>query len=180
MDLVGELVTLRAQRDDDATGYATILADAPTVRQLAQWSRPPAGVTEELEFLRARPAHTQNWAIEITSAHNLVGACGLADINTVSRRADFGIFIGPPSQWGHGYGAEATRLTVGYAFHHLNLRKVTLHVYAGNDRAQRVYERCGFAVEAVLPHHTWLNGAYVAETLMAVYRDNPLYAPSQP
>ena len=51
-----------------------------------------------------------------------------------------------------------------------------MKVFAGNERAQRVYEHCGFSVEAVLPDHTWMNGRYVAEARMAVYCDNPAYA----
>lgn len=175
MDLRGELVTLRAQREEDAPRYAQLVADHATVRHLAQWSRPPAGVAEELEFLRHRTPGGHRWAIEAVATGALLGATGI-EVDAVSRRAEFGIFLGPPEEWGKGYGTEACRLVVGYAFHHLNLRKVFLHVYEGNERAQGVYERCGFAVEAVLPSHTWLNGRYVADTIMAVYRDNPLYA----
>jgi hypothetical protein len=53
MNLVGELVALRAHREEDAERYAEILAEAETVRHLAQWSRPPAGVAQEREFIRA-------------------------------------------------------------------------------------------------------------------------------
>ena len=76
MNLVGELVTLRAQCEEDAERYAEILADAETVRHLAQWSRPPAGVAQEREFIRTQRPDMQNWAIETTATHVLLGACG--------------------------------------------------------------------------------------------------------
>lgn len=174
MDLRGDRVTLRAQREEDAPRYAAILADFETVRFLAQWSRPPAGTAEEVAYLRTQRPSECRWAIETSATHALLGACGV-DVDTVSRRADFGIFVGPPSEWGKGYGSEACRLVVAYAFHHLNLRKVALYTYEGNERAQRVYERCGFAVEARVPNHTWLNGGYVGHIQMGVYSDNPLY-----
>ena len=48
---------------------------------------------------------------------------------------------------GRGYGTQATRLVLGYAFETVGLHRVSLEVYSFNPRAQHVYETCGFRVE---------------------------------
>jgi RimJ/RimL family protein N-acetyltransferase len=58
--------------------------------------------------------------------------------------ADFALVIGEPDAWGRGYGTEATRLTLAYAFDVLGLYNVYLVVYANNARGIRAYERAGF------------------------------------
>ena len=60
---------------------------------------------------------------------------------------NFGIVIGAKSEWGKGYGTEATSLMVQYAFETLNLNRVWLHVYEFNTRGTEAFEkqpaRCG-------------------------------------
>ena len=46
--------------------------------------------------------------------------------------------------WGKGYGTEATRLVLDYAFSGLGLHNVMLNVFASNERAIRAYTRAGF------------------------------------
>lgn len=73
-----------------------------------------------------------------------VGITGLDDINNEHGTAEFSIVIGEPSVWGEGLGAEATRLTLGYAFDVLGLYNVWLQVSANNPGAVRAYEKAGF------------------------------------
>lgn len=61
-----------------------------------------------------------------------------------------GIAIGDRDNWGRGYGTDAMRLIVQYAFMELNLRRVTLGVNAYNPRAIQAYEKVGFIREGVV------------------------------
>ncbi len=72
-----------------------------------------------------------------------------------------GIAIGDRDRWGKGFGTDAIRLLVQYAFMELNLRRVTLGVNAYNTRAIRSYEKVGFVNEGV--------------TRGDVYRENQRY-----
>jgi len=45
-------------------------------------------------------------------------------------------------------------------------RRMTLRVLGHNAPARRLYERCGFRVEGVLPEEFLLDGAYVDDVLM--------------
>ncbi len=73
-----------------------------------------------------------------------IGTVSLFHIDYSNRSADFGILIGEPVARGHGYGTEATRLTLAYAFTTLGLRNVGLTVAAWNVAGQRAYARAGF------------------------------------
>lgn len=78
------------------------------------------------------------------STDMLIGRTVLFNLNQIDRRAMFGIFIGEKNYWGKGYGQDATRLTLDYAFNLLNLNSVSLGVFAFNQRAIQAYRRVGF------------------------------------
>ena len=55
-----------------------------------------------------------------------------------------GVGIGEHDCWGKGYGTEATRLILDYAFTVLGLHNVMLRVFSYNERAIRSYRKVGF------------------------------------
>ncbi len=59
------------------------------------------------------------------------------------------IGFGNREHWGKGYGGEALRLLLDYAFGELNLHRVQLTVFAYNERAIALYEKLGFVREGV-------------------------------
>lgn len=73
-----------------------------------------------------------------------IGSVGIRDIDHLHRTAELGIVLGEPDCWGKGYGTEATRLVLDYAFTALGLHNVVLRVYAYNERAIRAYRKAGF------------------------------------
>jgi RimJ/RimL family protein N-acetyltransferase len=73
-----------------------------------------------------------------------IGTVGLMAINHLNRTAELGIGIGERDCWGKGYGTEATRLVLDYAFNVLALHNVMLRVFSFNERAIRAYYRAGF------------------------------------
>jgi diamine N-acetyltransferase len=73
-----------------------------------------------------------------------IGFTYLSDI--AEQKAEFGIVIGERACQGKGYGTEATRLMLDYAFNILNLHNVMLKVAAYNEAGIRAYEKAGFQV----------------------------------
>lgn len=100
--------------------------------QKAQESDPPKGY----EF-----------AIRSLDSDRLVGNCGLGGEIFPHGEAYAGIGIGERELWNQGYGSDAMRVMLRYAFQELNLRKVSLTTGAYNPRAIRSYEKAGFVVE---------------------------------
>ena len=60
------------------------------------------------------------------------------------------ILIGERDYWGKGYGTDAMRVFMRYAFEELNLHRLTLRVFGFNKRAIRSYEKCGFHHEGAM------------------------------
>jgi RimJ/RimL family protein N-acetyltransferase len=57
--------------------------------------------------------------------------------------------IGDPANRGQGYGYEATQLALAFAFHELNLHRVTLTVFDYNQPSIALAEKLGFRREGV-------------------------------
>jgi RimJ/RimL family protein N-acetyltransferase len=45
------------------------------------------------------------------------------------------------SHWGKGYGTEMVSWTVAHAFNFMNLHRVSLHVFAENEKALKTYKK---------------------------------------
>lgn len=86
-----------------------------------------------------------------------IGTVGLFGINERNGRADFGIFIGEVEARGKGFGTEAARLMLDYAFTALGLRNVALTVAEWNVAGQRAYTKAGFR-EYGRRRQCWLMG----------------------
>jgi RimJ/RimL family protein N-acetyltransferase len=83
--------------------------------------------------------------------NRLLGDINLDVINDWgSRDAFVGLGIGDRNDWGKGYGTDAMRIILRFAFTELNLRRVTLTVFEYNPRAIRSYEKTGFCHEGRL------------------------------
>ena len=176
MDMIGRLVRLRATRLLDAPRMTELLGDPRVVEHLDHWSRPPYTEATARAWLTTDTPSAIHWAIECRDDSGFIGNTGLHDIDHQNRHCSWGIWIGPPERWGRGYGTEACMLAVEYAFRQLAMEKVMLQVYAGNQRARRVYHKAGFTSEGVLSRHHWSDGQLIDVELMAVFADDPRYA----
>jgi len=75
-------------------------------------------------------------------------------------------------QWGKRYASEAARLVLCYDFEELNLHRISLEVYSHNKRAQRSYEKAGFAHEGTMRESYFRNGTYHDTLVMAVLKSD--------
>jgi RimJ/RimL family protein N-acetyltransferase len=169
--LIGAKVYLRPLGLDDAALLTSWLNDREVIRNLRAY-RPLTRLAEEA-FLRKLGESESDVVLGIVARETdqLLGGTGLHQIDSRNRHAQFGIFLGEKTSWGKGYGTEATRLIVRYAFDTLNLNRVWLHVYEDNDRALRVYEKVGFRIEGRLRQDTFRDGRYWDTIVMAVLRE---------
>ena len=103
-----------------------------------------------------------------TSENKPVGSVYLRDIDETYHKAEYGIFIGEREALSKGYGTEAAKLMIRYAFEERKLHKLMLRVLAGNDRAKKSYENAGFVQEAYLKDDVYLEDGYRDVILMAV------------
>lgn len=87
------------------------------------------------------------FAIRELKTEAMIGFVGLWDIEWTHGNAWVAIGLGERDYWGKGYGTDAMRLVLNFAFTELNLYRVSLGVFGYNTRAQKSYEKAGFSVE---------------------------------
>jgi len=100
----------------------------------------------------------------------LIGNCGVFNIEWPHRAAELGIMIGDKSTWDQGYGTETMQLLLRHGFETLNLNRIYLRVYSNNPRAVRSYEKSGFVMEGTLRQGVYKHGGYADVHIMSVLR----------
>ena len=171
--LRGEKVLLRAIEREDLPRLREFANDLEV--ELAGGGDPPA--PRSLDRLRrdfereAAEGGRDRTEFAVEADGRLIGQCGLFNIDETARHAELGIAIGEKEYWGRGFGRDAVRVILDYAFRLRNLRRVWLEVHAGNERALRSYRACGFVEEGRMRQHIWLDGRYVDNVLMGVLRE---------
>lgn len=80
----------------------------------------------------------------------LIGNLELEDINWKEGTAELRICIGEKEFWSLGYGTDAVRSLLSFAFEELGFSSIILRVYKYNRRAIACYEKCGFKKEGIL------------------------------
>jgi RimJ/RimL family protein N-acetyltransferase len=170
--IAGEHTILRAFERDDAERCYRWMNDPNIVRTLK--SRYPIAFQNEMEWLdRAmhESVNERHFAVERKDDRTHIGNASIHDIDWVSRTAAFGLFIGEPSAWNRGFGSDAIRTLVRFAFDEMNLRKLRISVFEYNDRAKHVLETQGFAQEGRLRREFYREGSYHDLLILAIFRD---------
>ena len=152
--LQGERVRLAAADPDrDSEAMAAWSRDSEFLRLLeSQAARPwttrgMQAVTTELQG-KDEPDDTQYpFVIRLLADDRLIGMASLDVAPWPQREAWVAIALGARADWGRGYGTDAMRLLLRYAFAELNLARVSLVVFEYNPRAVRSYLKAGFEVE---------------------------------
>jgi len=166
--IIGEKVNIRAVEKDDLPRYVRWFNDPEVRENLAMFY--PMSLAEEEKWFEdklKRGENSKTFAVETKEGVH-IGGTGLDSINWKDRNAEFGIFIGEKNYWNKGYGTDATKTIVKFAFEEMNLARVYLRVYDDNPRAIRVYEKAGFEREGVLRKHIFRKGRYSDVIIMGI------------
>ncbi|MDE3723198.1 GNAT family N-acetyltransferase [Nocardiopsis sp. N85] len=125
---------------------------------------------EAKEWCRTRERSTDRLDLAIIAADDgrYLGELSLYAVAPENESAGYRIALSALEFTGRGLGREATRMVLEYAFEHVGLHRVWLHVYAFNMRAIAVYRSCGFSVEGRLRDSLLWEGRRHDALLMAV------------
>jgi len=172
--LVGDLVTLRPIRADDADLIARIIRDDDEIARLTGATHssdadPVAWSVERLREIYGEWATADDrlvLGVIDNASGELVGEVVLNDWDEGNRSCGFRTLIGAAGR-GRGLGTEATRLVVRHGLTTMGLHRISLEVYDFNPRARRVYEKVGFVHEgtgreALLFDGEWIDVHYMA------------------
>jgi RimJ/RimL family protein N-acetyltransferase len=146
--LTGQLTHLTAVNPDtDAAIIARWSRDSQFWRLAHTVPAYPELARRRKQHIEDRGLDLKGFAIRLLADERLIGLIGLYTIFWPHREAFMGIHIGEREYWGRGYGTDALRVLLRYAFDELNLQRVSLSFLEGNARAMRSYEKCGFKLE---------------------------------
>jgi RimJ/RimL family protein N-acetyltransferase len=147
--LRGELVRLAALNlEADAEGFARWSRDSEYLRLLDSMpARPESNRQFTQNLTEWLASHDFLFAVRALADDRLLGFMELEGLRWAHGDAWVGIGLGEREYWGRGYGTDAMRVMLRFAFTELNLRRVSLTVYEYNRRAIRSYEKAGFVVE---------------------------------
>jgi RimJ/RimL family protein N-acetyltransferase len=110
--------------------------------------------------------------IRTRAENKLIGFVGVWIPQWNSGDAWVGIGIGEPEYRGKGYGTEAMRLALRYAFTELNRERVSLIAFAYNTRAIRSYQKAGFVVEGYARQNVLREGQRYDDVFMGILRED--------
>ncbi|HET8629806.1 MAG TPA: GNAT family protein [Thermomicrobiales bacterium] len=161
VNVVGERVALGPGRRDLLAFFQRWDNEFSVQAMLGEVPRPITLEQEQVWYDRADvsgEARTIAFVIYRRADWRALGATALADIDHRQRTAAFSIAIGEPADRGWGYGTEATRLVLDYAFTALGLHSVMLFVYEYNLAGRRAYAKAGFREFGRRRQTQWLNG----------------------
>ena len=147
--------------------------DAPEMNALAVQSREMLrqwfpGVKDDLALEETRSRITAsleesraNRGVQIGIWKNgrLAGAIDLHDIDSESRKANVGYWLGAEFQ-GRGLMTKACRALVDYAFNELGLNRMEIRCAVQNKKSRAIPERLGFTQEGVIRQAEWLYDHY--------------------
>jgi RimJ/RimL family protein N-acetyltransferase len=170
--LEGALVNLRAQEAADFERLHRWINDREVARYLDARYEASLAFEEGWMARRAGTPHSltgANFAIETKDGQH-IGGIGLREGSPEDRTAWLAMLIGEKEYWSRGYGSDALRTLLGFAFGEMNLHRVDLDVYDFNARGIAAYRKCGFVEEGRRRHARYHDGAYHDVIKMSVLR----------
>lgn len=169
----GRLVRLAGHRDDDADAIASWSEDAEFMRLVdtdAAFPRTIEAVREN-EKSGGREPGAMEFRLRTLTEDRLIGFVALHSIEWNNRAALLAIGIGDPDYRNRGYGSDALRLILNYAFNELNLDRVGLDVISYNAPAIRAYEKAGFIREGAMRGAVLRDGHRYDRIIMGILRE---------
>jgi len=165
----GERLHLRPVEPKDA---ATVAAcnNHPEIRHTFFTHTP---ISEELQAEQIKTYYSKGsdylpLMICLNENQKPIGVTAFHRIDLISGAAVFSICISDHTEWGKGYGKEATKMMLEYAFNILNLHRIQLHVWTENKAAVKTYKACGFKLEGTLREAMKHNNEYCDFHVMGI------------
>lgn len=184
--LADDRLILRAWRDEDAAElHVAVRESVASVGRWLPWCRADYGMAQA----RAWTAHCrEGWqtgeqfafVMRDAAGGELLGGCGLNQLNAVHRSANLGYWV-RASRQGRGIAAAAARLVARFGFAELGLIRIEIVTLPDNHASRRVATKLGAAFEGLARQRLWAwNRAHDASVyaLIPADLDQPAVAQS--
>ncbi len=165
----GRLIRLRGREPEDEPLLHRWINDPEVNEHLS--IRFPISHRGELEFVESASNvdyNHLNLTVETLDGRRMIGGCNLDAFRPENRSAVLGIAIGDKEFWNGGYGTDTMRTLCRFGFEMMNLHRIQLDVFDGNDRARHVYEKIGFRTEVTKRQAVYKFGRYLDVYVMGL------------
>lgn len=170
--LQGKRVRLRPLREEDLQSLGSWWNDpAWMVFQGTKIVPTPSSPTAEMfrVWSSNKDASSFGFSVEDIDSERLVGHVTIWGVDPVVRSGTLGIMIG--GQYvAQGFGTDAIRILLRFAFEELGLNKIELSLWEYNSRALRTYENFGFVIEGTRRAAAYHAGRYWAQIQMGILK----------
>ncbi len=144
----------------------------PEVRGMIGEVRPTSRHDAEEWLKRVQEDRDRAWfVVVVKETGRVIGEAGLLRIFPAWRQTDMTVIIGDKEYWGQGYGTEAGRLVLDYAFGNLNMHRVSIGVVGWHEQALRFWEKLGFRREGVQREAYYYNHRYSDFVMMGILEE---------
>lgn len=178
----GARVSLRELTADDVDALTSVYGDPVTTEQLSFEPRTreqvAALITRLMVAAVTQPRVEYMLAIALNDTDELIGTMRLAyaeitpappsTVGVIGDTAQFGCAVSA-TQWGHGYGREATTLILELAFADLRIERVWGARGPDNKASATLMQRLGFTDTTRFPNHITKAGK-PRDSIVAVVR----------
>ena len=131
-------VEVRWQRDSEFVRLAGGDLEMPSEKKIREWA--------EKQVEKGPQPERYPFSIRSLADDQVLGFLGLW-LDLMHSEGWVGIGIGERDAWSKGYGTDAMKICLRYAFWELGLQRVSLGLHEYNPRALRSYEKAGFQME---------------------------------
>ncbi|WP_186647732.1 GNAT family N-acetyltransferase [Fluviispira vulneris] len=101
----------------------------------------------------------------------LIGVCGLCNINFIYRNAELSMYIGINNLYiDDVYAPDVATALIRYAYFDLNLERIWCEVYEIDIKKSKLIEKIGFKKEGILRNNVFKNGKYLNSIIYGVIR----------
>jgi RimJ/RimL family protein N-acetyltransferase len=168
--LIGDNIRLTSITEEDMPTVTTWYQDGDFLRLLDAVPAMPRSQEELKKEFLGEPSHnTFRFAIRKADESAIIGIIQLQSILWNHGVSWVAIEVGQEHQ-GRGYGQEAMKLCLNYAFRELNLHRVQLSVFSYNEPAIRAYEKIGFKHEGTYREFLYRDGKRYDMLLYSILR----------
>lgn len=159
MNIKGEKVLIRAIEITDAPLLLEMINDPETENMLGGYSF-PVSEHQQLAWINNLTSTPNTFRGIIEVDGQAIGTVILTDIDHKNGTAEFHIKLGTGDVRGKGYGVDACKAIIKYAFKELRLNCIYANVKEDNIPSRKLFLKSGFSEEGILRKRLFKDGAY--------------------
>ena len=161
MNIYGNLIVLRALEPEDNSMLLELINDPETESMIGGKSWPVSALQQSQWLERQTNDNVFRCAIADRKSNAALGTLIINDIDRQNGTAQIHIKMAKAEGRGKGYGTDAIRTGVEYAFKEMRLHCIYAIVLSTNVISQRLFTKCGFKQEGILRSRSFKGGKYV-------------------